>query len=370
MRYNREDEFHFDPELEFTDKSKEHDYANEYASVGAEDQIPPAYRAEKRGKAAAVTAYDTEAEREKRKHDFLKKFLLIPAASVIATVSVLFASLNIDLLGLDFLTGSTSSKPTTPTTPTSSVVSEFPALPNPDPDFKGDYAWSGYGSEEYICIDGAYILAGTVYTDMASFKLKTVEGASYDKATNTLTLTDFFGAYIDTNLMGNGFKINLVGDNYVDYIRIWGAMYGGSVTFTGSGTLKINSFGKSSLGAGLWLECEQSPSAVMIDSDCTVEIYGSTAAIIVSQTTLPTAIFMKPTTVMTGGECGSGVFLPYSIYAKDENGNVIYEENGDPKIIEGTINDISKEAGMDLYDCSVFDENGQPATAVTFKPNA
>ena len=74
MRYHREDEFHFDPDLEFTDTPKEPGYANEYASIGAEDQIPPAYRAERRGAAVAVTTAGAEAEREKRRHEFLKKF--------------------------------------------------------------------------------------------------------------------------------------------------------------------------------------------------------------------------------------------------------------------------------------------------------
>lgn len=366
MRYHKEDEFHFDPDLEFTDKSKEHDYAPEYTDKCPEYQLPPVYRTEKRGAAAvAVKRADEDAAREEKKHQLLKKLLFIPVASVVAAVSVIFASMNIDLLGTDFLMSSVS--PSTPSTPGSSSVSGFPTLPNLDPDFAGKYAWSGYGSEEYICIDGAYILAGTVYTDMASFQLKTVDGASYDKTKNTLTLTNFTGSYIDTNLMGNGFKIELVGDNYIDYIRIWGAMYGGSVTFTGSGTLKLNSYGKSPLGAGLWLECEQSPSAVMIDKDATVEVYGS-KAIIITQTTLPTAIYMRSPVTVTGGECGSGDFMSYSVYAKDASGNVIYDENGNPQIVEGTIKDISKEAGMDLYDYSVLDENGQPATAVIFKP--
>ena len=203
---------------------------------------------------------------------------------------------------------------------------------------------------------------------MSSFKLKTVEGASYDKATNTLTLTNFYGTYIDTNLMGNGFKIELVGDSDLAYIRLWGAMYGGSVTFTGSGTLKLNSNGRSSLGAGLWLECEESPSAVMIDESATVEIYGSTAAIIISRTTLPTAIYMKSPITVTGGECAACDILSYYVYAKDENGNQLYDENGDPAVKEVKASEMKDEIGMELYDYTVVDENGEPSKAVIFKP--
>ena len=103
----------------------------------------------------------------------------------------------------------------------------------------GGTAWSGLGSEEYLYVDSQYLHAGTIYTDNGT-AIGTVSGASYDKTTNTLTLNNFTGGVIDANLLGNGFKIELIGENSLDYICIWGAMYGGSVTFTGSGSIKIN----------------------------------------------------------------------------------------------------------------------------------
>ena len=169
--------------------------------------------------------------------------------------------------------------------------------------------------------------------------------------------------------MGNGFKIKLVGDNYLDYIRIWGAMYGGSVTFTGNGTLKLNSTGKSPLGAGLWLECEESPSAVMIDKEATVEVYGS-KAIVINCTTLETAIYMRSPVTVSGGTCSSCELGTYYVYAKDENGNQLYDENGDPMTKEVTVTELSKEVGVNYYDYSVVDENGTPSTAVVFKPGS
>ena len=223
------------------------------------------------------------------------------------------------------------------------------------------------GSEEYVNIDGAYLHAGTVYTSSSSFSLKNVSGASYDKTTNTLTLNNFYGSYIDTNLMGNGFKIELIGDNTLDYIRIWGAMYGGSVTFTGTGTLTVNKTGRSPLGVGIYLECEDSPSAIMVDKDATVDVYGR-MAIIISRTTLKDAIYTMSPVTMTGGTYSTGEFVTYRKYVTDAKGNVLYDENGDPLIEEATIKDVAAAQGMDLYDFSVVDEDGNPSTHVLFKP--
>ena len=60
-----------------------------------------------------------------------------------------------------------------------------------------------------------------------------LEGVTYDKASNTLTLdnvkTDLF---LSINEMGEDFKINLVGENEIPYMIIYGFGYGGNVEFT------------------------------------------------------------------------------------------------------------------------------------------
>ncbi len=68
------------------------------------------------------------------------------------------------------------------------------------------------------------------------------ENAAYDRAANTLTLTDFSdGSYVlAANMMGDDFTLNLVGDNRLARITVWGDGWGGSLRITGTGTLKVN----------------------------------------------------------------------------------------------------------------------------------
>lgn len=66
-------------------------------------------------------------------------------------------------------------------------------------------------------------------------------GAEYDFSSNTLTLTDVEYDVLMTNQMGDDFKVELVGNNILHTMLVYGMGYGGSVIFTGSGTLYINS---------------------------------------------------------------------------------------------------------------------------------
>ncbi len=263
------------------------------------------------------------------RHERLKRLFLVPVASAIAAVSIIFASLGSDPLGNDFLNKPSSSvvTPTTPVTPTPTPPKpstdteppetektpdeyddSFPAIVNADPDFAGDFAWAGMGSEEYLIVDGNFLHAGTYYSTSGVDIVGAIPGASYDKETNTLTLTDYHGSFIDANLMGNGFKIELVGDNSLDYVQAWGAMYGGSVTFTGEGSITLNE--NKTAVSGINLNCEGSPSRLMIDRGVTLDVYGSPALSINDSTVDDTVVYLKPI-VMSGDTNGERVtFAP------------------------------------------------------------
>ena len=252
-------------------------------------------------------------------------------------------------------------------------VSAFPTLTNLDPDFAGKYAWAGAGSEEYLVVaksktDYAYLHAGTYYTDKG-VTAQNVSGASYDKATNTLTLTDYHGGFIDANLMGNGFTVKLVGDNSLDYMTVWGAMYGGSVTFTGSGSLTLNKSGNAPDVYGLMLECEDSASCLMVDSGVTLDVYGQ-HAIVIHRTTMEKAIYVQSPVEVTGGKYGTGEFVVYTVNVTDSNGNVVFDEDGNPITTTQTVKDIAKSKGIALYDASIVGSDGLPAAHVTFKPKS
>ncbi len=314
MPRSMKDEYSFDPSLE--------DGAITHEFHAVEELLPPA--PEFGGRSGG-------AESDGSRHERLKRLLLMPIIASIATVSIVFASFGSDPLGSAFFGGtpasssspadtSTPGSDTTPGADTTSADTDtekapdyddkFPTLPNADPDFAGDYAWSGMGTEEYLFVDGNALVAGTIYTD-SGIVPGNIPGAEYDKATNTLTLTDYKGSSIDANLMGNGFTIKLVGDSSLDFVQAWGAMYGGSITFTGDGTLKINESVNSV--SGLVLNCENSPSCIMIDRNVTLEVYGSKGnpAISISDSTLDeTVVYLKPIEVTGDISSDHVIFAP------------------------------------------------------------
>ena len=101
-----------------------------------------------------------------------------------------------------------------------------------------------------------------------------IENVQYDISTNTLTLSG-----IDTkmilfaNAMGSDFKINVVGENTVDCIRIadfsgWGC----GVRFTGDGTLTVNP--NSEADHAIIVDCHGVRPKVVFGEDVTLKLYG------------------------------------------------------------------------------------------------
>lgn len=305
MRSGNYDEYRFDPELEDGHVASEFTLADEYRKPKEFDAVTTA------------KAADEDEERRKR----IKKLLFIPLSSALAAVSLVFASFSVDPLGTDVFGAD-------------KIVSSlsFPILPNTDPDFGGDYAWAGQGSEEYVLVDSHFLHAGTYYGPNGE-QIETLEGARYDKGKNVLTLENYNGGYIETNLMGNGFKIELIGKNTIGALKIYGAMYGGSVTFCGEGSLKINE--GLNYGTALTLECEASPSCVMIKKGAEIELFGTDAALLIRATTLDKALYTEPGVTVAGGEVS----------------------------VTGT----QEQNGEKLYDLAALDENGAVSKHVVFK---
>ena len=214
----------------------------------------------------------------------------------------------------------------------------------------------------YLEMGGAWASMGS--TDAAGNyvpnTLVTPANAAYDPATNTLTLTNFSAHELDVNLMGNGFRIELVGSNVLDRLCVWGAYYGGSVTLTGSGTLTVNKSGNSGDGVGIRLQGEFSQSCLMIDRGATVDVYGS-PAILIGATSMEQSLYWLSPVIMTGGEMKNGDFVQYSAPIYDANGNYLGNETL-------TISEISKRDGIAWYDSSVVDENGNASAHVRFAP--
>lgn len=242
--------------------------------------------------------------------------------------------------------------------------SGFPKLSNLDPDFAGNEAWSGEGSEEYIRYiaagdpDYTYIEAGSVWQSFGA-KVTSVPNAVYDPDANVLYLTDFTADFLDVNLMGNGFTICLSGDNRINQITIWGAYYGGSLTLTGSGSLTVD-MGTKEGGIGIHLKSEWSQTCLMIDRGVTLDVTAE-KAILVESTTMEKAIYYLKPVKLTGGVCSGGEFVEYYMPVYDENGYFVGQE-------QVSLEEISKEQGENFYDYSIVDENGKPSSHVHFAP--
>lgn len=266
---------------------------------------------------------DGEDRKKQGKGRTLKKFIPKTILAVAAAVTVMTASLGIDIIGNDLigtnsdgfilakiLKSTPSPAPSGTPGPTSSPAPafSFPDLPNKDPDFAGDYAWvtkSPETSEEYLrlenSVSASFLEAGGHYKNLGVTET-TFTGLEYDKTANTLTMEDFSASdlVLNANLMGNGFKLVLKGINRIGRIIIWGAMYGGSLTVTGEGTLIVNK--DMAFTEGIVLQAESSQSCLMIDENVTVEIYGSNAAVAITDSLDNKGIYYPDTVKMTGGK--------------------------------------------------------------------
>ncbi len=170
--------------------------------------------------------------------------------------------------------------------------SSFPDLPNPNP----NTPVPSYGvlNEDHVTVlDNKAGTAGFIYLNpnLYTEQYVTQQGISYDPSTNTLTLDNYHGGGLSVNLMGNGFTVELIGENELtEYFMIWGFYTGGSVHFTGNGSLTVNS--GVSADIGLQLAGEFSTSCIMIDSSVTLDVYGKSRAVEIQDTDAEKAIYL------------------------------------------------------------------------------
>ena len=272
------------------------------------------------------------------RHSRLKRLMLVPLAAAVASASLWMASFGYDPLGTDAPDGDTKTDQQGEQTEEgiSDYNDAFPVLPNLDPDFAGDYAWGNEGPEEYVRIvpegsqEFVYLHMGEAWKQIEGRGEGILSGASYDSETNTLTLENFNGAVLDVNLMGNGFTIRLIGENRLQRLTVWGAGYGGSVTFAGEGSLVINGGSEPAI----LLNAEGSQSCLMVENGVTVEARSGRASVVVLDTAMDQGVYWRSGVTVTGGE-------PAAV---------------DQEKIDGTT----------YYTHAMVDENGNLATYVRF----
>lgn len=107
-----------------------------------------------------------------------------------------------------------------------------------------------------------------------------IDGMSYDRESNTLTLNNYKSSttVIVTNMMGDDFKINLVGDNEIGSIGSYGDAWGGSINISGNGSLVINADKSDDYGIAFF--AEGTNSVLLVADTCNVTIYSGSKAVV------------------------------------------------------------------------------------------
>ncbi len=141
----------------------------------------------------------------------------------------------------------------------------------------------------------------------AEFRIdRGVPGASYDAATNTLTLENcYFEGDLYATRMGNGFTIRLIGENHLDSIYVdasdyFDEAYAAALTITGDGSLEVSD-PRGYSATGIYLSAGGGDGCIMIDSGVTLDVTGSMYAIHVFDTTAEKGIYyLEPLQIRDG----------------------------------------------------------------------
>lgn len=130
-------------------------------------------------------------------------------------------------------------------------------------------------------------ISKTVYSNETA--QNELSGANYDKATNTLTITNLSAEnmIMETNVMGDDFTLKVIGNCSIGQIRVFGDNYGGTLNIEGNGTLTVNS--KKLHENAIALYAEWSKSALNFGKEVTVNLYASKDAFVVKGTSIATA---------------------------------------------------------------------------------
>jgi len=168
------------------------------------------------------------------------------------------------------------------------------ALAMPIASFAGngpsDYFWGEGEDRYYISYVSFYEITEDLWNakHYSVFENNTVKnempGAVYDRATNTLTITDLdaSGYGLSANMMGEDFKLVVKGECKIDEIYIYGDNYGGSLAIEGDGHLILN--GSKNCYSSIVFFVENAPNFTFtIGDDVKVDMYsGSESDEIVS----------------------------------------------------------------------------------------
>lgn len=174
----------------------------------------------------------------------------------------------------------------------------------------------------------------------------TVTGAVYDRATNTITLTNYNhpDMTLSTNEMGDDLKLKLVGENHISALVVWGFGWGGNLEIIGDGSLTINE-NKTSQTAAIQFMAEGTQGLLKVGPDATVTAYKSAGENAYSAAFISTTSKSVPFSGNLEAELAltadSGVEGEYEL-----SENVIVEDEYDKTFAIVTKDDDKKEYGI------------------------
>lgn len=216
------------------------------------------------------------------------------------------------------------------------------------------YAWVKLYSSE-MNEEGDPVKSNVLYSNSGT--ADTVEGAVYDKSTNTITLTNYNcpDMILSTNEMGDDLKLRLIGENHIQSLVVWGFGWGGNLEIIGDGSLTVNENKKEFFA--LRFIAEGTQGLLKVGSEATLTAYkgtpaengeaysaaflSSTSSTVPFQGNLEAALTMTP---------DSGVEGEYTADA-----TVIYEESYDNSYDNRTLQLATKDNDGKLYGIYFFE---------------
>ena len=221
---------------------------------------------------------------------------------------------------------------------------------------KESYAWVRLYSSE-VNEEGYPVKSNVLYSNSGT--ADTVEGAVYDKSTNTITLTNYNcpDMLLSTNEMGDDLKLRLIGENHIQSLVVWGFGWGGNLEIIGDGSLTVNENKKDSYA--LRFIAEGTQGLLKVGAEATLTAYkgtpaengeaysaaflGSTSSTVPFQGNLEAALTMTP---------DSGVEGEYAV-----SETVIYEESYDNSYDNRTLQLATKDNDGKLYGIYFFEDD-------------
>lgn len=185
-------------------------------------------------------------------------------------------------------------------------------------------------------------------------------GATYDPATNTLTLNNVAaeGYSLFIWFMGDDFKLNVVGDCAVGIIYVSNqfGVYNTNLHITGDGSLTVNEGGVNEGAIYMFADGAKSNAKLSVDESVTLHLYGGTDdGLIINN--YGTSVATAAGAISVGGEGIDGVVGERIVYTEYDEANLMVVRDTTREYTDGYAAK-SKSDPTGTYSVSWWEEDG------------